>query len=322
MQNDTPILKDILCLVRSAGERTTEWSRQLLAEIFGSENVQVLQESPFSQAVRRGFELGAASGKKWTFCVDADVLVEKKAVLEFLEFADTTADNVFAVQSLILDKFIPCLRPSGGHLYRNQYALQAIAFIPEEGTELRPETAAIDGMVQQNLLLVQTSIYIGLHDFEQNYVDIFRKTFVHANKHTGMLPFLEAYWRRHADTDSDYKVALLGALAGKVHNATVFIDKRFQAEEAKNVLEMKQMQEKQPLGEQPLLAENIIKLRQEFQIDEGIQKGKYPHFRKTVIFEPETPRQKSRRWLKKSVVELGTFIVRVGNFTKRQAGKI
>ena len=244
----------------------------------------VVFERPFSAAVRRGFELGAASGLKWTFCIDADVLITEQGIRQQLQIAETLPDHIFCVQGLVLGKFLPIKRPAGNHLYRNALVAQAIPLIPKDGHALRPESVTTQAMKDRGYLTYQTNVVLGLHDYEQYYHDIYRKCFLHVNKHEeDLMPRVESYWRQHQAHDQDYAVALLGALAGKVYEGTVYIDKQFQEEEARKMLAIKHINEKEALSLAAYTPQKIAEIVATFQPNEWIQMYKNPRYQENYV---------------------------------------
>ena len=144
----------------------------LIQQFAPAERVRVIHERPFNAAVRRGFELGAASGLKWTCCIDADVLLLEEEITEQLRRAESLEENIFCVQGLVYGKFLPMRRPAGNHLYRNALVEQAIPLIPPDGDALRPESVTTQAMKDQGYFTYQTDVVVGLHDYEQYYRDI------------------------------------------------------------------------------------------------------------------------------------------------------
>ena len=53
------------------------------------ENLFLIHEVPFSQAVRRTFEIGIEQNKKWTIAVDADILLNDNSVQRMVEKAES-----------------------------------------------------------------------------------------------------------------------------------------------------------------------------------------------------------------------------------------
>jgi hypothetical protein len=237
-------LQDVTVVVRSAGERTTEACVALLKEIFPPENVSLLNSVPFSKAIADSWEVGRVQKRPWLLCIDADVLVSLKGVKHLLERASALEENVFEIQGLVLDKFIPVLRPAGNHLYRVSLTDKAYQLIPSEGTSLRPESDMLNRMTTAGHPWVQCDAVVGLHDFEQFNADIYRKCFLQAHKHKSLLNEVEPYWISEAVQDMDFKIALMAVLSGKLHSGTILIDKRFLNEEIEKTLSILSIAEK------------------------------------------------------------------------------
>jgi len=86
---------------------------------------------------------------------------------------------------------------------------------------------------------------VGIHDFEQYYLDIFRKCFIHAHKHADMAELFLSFWREKAGSDPDYAIALHGFASGVEHGGDVSIDSRQAVYQA--LLSEYHLQEKQAL---------------------------------------------------------------------------
>ena len=87
----------------------------------------------------------------------------------------------------------------------------------------------------------------GVHDYEQFYRDIYRKAFVHANKHQIWLPRLVSRWKKFANNDDDYQIALRGLYDGLISLADIKIDTRDYGKAAENAMRELGFQEKPAL---------------------------------------------------------------------------
>lgn len=217
------VADEVTAVIRSAGERTEAACNHLLSSQVSEENISVIHERPFTKALERTFEIGMQRGRPWTLVVDADVLIRDGAISQILEMAEQAEDNVFEVQGRMLDKLFGGARPCGLHLYRTALLPEAIDCIPAQGVTMRPETLVLRRMASRGYPWVQEEIVVGLHDYEQYYRDIYRKAFAHAHKHGRYVPHLESLWRRLAEEDPDYQVALWGLRAGQIFDGTVKI---------------------------------------------------------------------------------------------------
>lgn len=232
-----PELAEILTVViRSVGERTTAACRALLCQAVPDENIVEINAVPFVDAVHQSFQVGIARKRRWTLVVDADVLVRADFAREIVECAEAQSDDVFVVQGLVLDKMFGLLRPAGNHLYRTAMLVDALACIPAGDGGLRPESSTIDAMAARGCLFVQTPVVAGLHDFLQHPLDIVRKCFVQAHKHTRFVEKVWPFWEALARSDADFTWAMLGAKLGFAYPDAVRIDSAFLREHMADAL--------------------------------------------------------------------------------------
>lgn len=220
-------LDSVTVVIRSVGERTEALCKKLIMDQGVDEAaIFVVNEAPFSKALKVGFEIGLLEGRPWLYCVDADVLSRPFSVIKMLRHGDVQPLNVCEIQGFMLDKFFGGARTGGVHLYRVSLLDKAIKRIPSENTVIRPETCALRAMQRDGFPWKTVQENIGLHDFEQSYEDIFRKSFVHAHKHLSYTDSLIPYWRSQSNLDLDYVYALSGFGAGIQHFEEVAIDVR------------------------------------------------------------------------------------------------
>lgn len=238
-------------VVRSVGERTEQACKaSLIAAGIPERSVRIVNEAPFSKALERAFEIGLNSGCRWTFCVDADMVFRGGAISTLLARAESLEPLDLGLNSLMLDKFTLSIRGAGPHLYRTQHLAAALGLLRHGNTSIRPETALKHAMQGEGHAWRLLPFVSGIHDFEQSFEDIFRKCYVHANKHLLHLPRLLPLWRELSAQDPDFIVAIEGAAFGIRERQSVQIDKRLQhVSEAWRSLNL---QEKGPLPEQAL----------------------------------------------------------------------
>jgi hypothetical protein len=234
-------------VIRSANERTEQLCRKLIIEQgVSSENLFIVKEAPFSAALKKSFELGIERGLKWTLCNDADVLLRPGAVENMVHFAEQQDEQICEIQGFILDKFIGGPRNGGVHLYRTSLLTKALEKVPPEGVNVRPEYHTLLAMAAIGHTWKTIPFLVGIHDFEQYYIDIFRKCFIHAHKHLDLTELFLSFWRERAITDMDYIVALDGFASGVEYLGEVFIDSR--QEIFQTLLSKYQVQEKKELA--------------------------------------------------------------------------
>ena len=231
-------------VIRGAGERTQKACVDRLNMIFEKNCISLIEEIPFGHALKAGLQIGIKSEKQWLFCIDADVLITNGGVQKLYDVATIQPPNVFEIQGLIVDKFFPVRRPSGGRFYRMAYAKEAIDCIPKEGTSLRPEGTMLREMARRGYPWYQSDVVVGVHDFEQYYCDIFRKCFLHAKKHSYLLPKIMPYWLEQSKEDLDFQVAILAAAYAQAHGGSVSVAKDFGTNEAEKALRELGLEEK------------------------------------------------------------------------------
>ncbi len=242
-----PNLENVSLVVRSVGERTTATAVHLLSQCLPGKNIDIISAVPFSAALRQSFESGIKSNKEWTFIIDADVLLTPTFLAEQLARAAQAPANVFCLQGLVFDKFFHVFRPAGNRLFRTELLRTALSAIPGEGTTLRPESTTVKSMAQKGFQFMQTPYIVGLHDFEQHYLDIAKKCFLQAHKHTSYLPEVMQLWQKWQQGDSDFTAALIGAQIGLAYQEKVFVDNNFLTEKVRNAAESVGLARKKPL---------------------------------------------------------------------------
>jgi hypothetical protein len=250
-QSGSPSVRhDVTVVIRSAGERTTNLTHQLLGLQVPTDNILVIREYPFTRALRKSFELGIELDRPWTLCVDADTLLRRNSIEILVDWARTADRKTFQIQGNLFDKMFGGSRKAGHHLYRTSLLSEALDCIPVDGGSLRPESSAIKQMASRGFPSARKNLTIGLHDFEQYYRDIYRKAFVHAHKHAAYIRHLDLLWRRLASQDPDYRVALWGLRAGRLSHGIVSLDARCFPQDLSSLLDRRGLREKKELAPQ------------------------------------------------------------------------
>lgn len=235
---------NVTVVIRHTNERTFNACLKLLISQVPSDNLYIISETPFSKAVRKTFEIGIGCNKDWTLAIDADIFVTNNCVDTLASVAENLEDYFFEIQGRILDKFYGVPRGGGPHLYRTKYLKDAIKFIPEEGTSLRPESDTYNKMAEIGYHYYFGKEVYGLHDYEQFYKDIYRKGFLHAKKHWRYLAHFEKFWNENKENDFDFTVALFGFEQSRNFNKTVYVDRNFFPLELSDYLELNGYNEK------------------------------------------------------------------------------
>ena len=256
------MLSNVAVIIRSVGERTEALCTHLVKQQVPESHVVVIHERPFSQAVRRSFEIGLDFGLDWTLCVDADVLIREGAITALIQAAADLPETTFTISGIMVDKLLGHTRVGGGHLYRTQLCENALQFISESEAEIRPETFVKTQMAERGYpYIVFDSLLIAIHDFEQYFSDIYRKAIIHTKKHATQMPYASAMWQRLMSVDQDYRIALWGYRLGKAFDGAVRIDRDIFPEHIDTLLRLAGIEEKRSLtmnSWDPGLPERVI----------------------------------------------------------------
>ncbi len=216
---------DITLIIRSSQERTEKLCKKLIIDQ-GIPNSQVfmVQEVPFSIAMEKSFQIGIRENRKWTLCIDADVLLRPGSIGQMLKLAEKQPSFVCEIQGFMIDKFFGGPRQAGNHMYRTSLLHKVIECIPPEGQDIRPETYALRMMAERGHPLRTVPYILGLHDSQQYNYDIYRKSFVQAVKHLARAELFITLWRNNLYNDHDFKVALRGFSDSICNTEPIFIN--------------------------------------------------------------------------------------------------
>lgn len=217
-------VKDVAVVIRCCGERTFEACRKITLKQIPESALHVVNERPFEKALRRTYETGIHSGAKWTMTLDADVLLQAHSVERLVAEANAMPEHFIQLEGLVHDKLTGLYRQAGHRIYRTRFLEKALLEIPSTGTEIRPEFETLERMKGLGFPSRRVDLVVGIHDYEQYYRDIYRKAFVHANKHQIWLGDLVTRWKRLMADDADFRVALRGLYDGLMSFDTPKID--------------------------------------------------------------------------------------------------
>lgn len=210
---------DVSVVIRASGERTEKLCREIISQQVPSEQVFLIKERPFWKAVQRTFEIGVEQGRKWTLAVDADVLLKTNCISEMIQNA-TSYENLYVYQGYVFDYIFGKARSGGPHLYVTERLPMALDSLTSNPNKLRPESDTYKTLSQKDYKCVSDSKIFGIHDFGQWRKDLFRKAFIHAQKHsepkyTGS--FIQ-YWRdQYLKGDENMYVLLKGWFEGVIN---------------------------------------------------------------------------------------------------------
>ncbi len=179
-----PEPEDLTIVVRAAGERTEDVLVEQLTRQLPNAGAQltVLHEKPFSQAVRRTFEIGAASARPWLIAVDADVLLLDDAVVRIREICGKMDPRAFVATPLFLCRMTGGLATRALHCYRGPLLGEAIRAMDETPMQIRPESRVHDAMTARGWTRECYAKPFGLHEYEQSFRHVYLKAMLRARK--------------------------------------------------------------------------------------------------------------------------------------------
>lgn len=249
------MVKDPDChvIVRSAGERTEQACLALIrAQLKGQSQCTLVRAIPFEEALRETYRVGIRSGAIWTITVDADVLLFSSAIAQLVELAEAAPPDLCMIQGRVFDRISGSYRPAGFRCYRSQYLTQALALVPQDGAELQPEYATLCEMAKLGLFSRFVPHPFGLHDYEQNLRDLYRKAFIHAKKHSEWVGRILGRCGQNLDSTEDFKVIARGLWDGALSRKSVAIDVRLEQGAAEAALRELGLREKAPITQDEL----------------------------------------------------------------------
>jgi hypothetical protein len=241
-------INDLLVVIRGSNERTEELCIHLAKEQVPEDHVVVIHERPFSEAVRKGFQIGLDFALKWTLYLDADILLCKNALSDLVGYMEQQPDTSLGGHGKLLDKFIARDRFGGPHLYRTSLLEKALNVVPDAAVSLRPETYAKSLLAKQGHDWIKIRKFIAIHDFEQSYSDIYRKMVVRANKSKNKpLTNIFKQAENRSRLDKDFLVALWGLRIGHYRNENILLDSEQWRAEAETLIVANAFSEKAPI---------------------------------------------------------------------------
>lgn len=173
---NSSILNDVAVIIRSTGERSESLTKfSIIKNGILKENIYFVKNiAPFSNALKKGYELALKINKKYTFFIDADMIVIPNSLLCMLHAIDRFPKKIFFMNPLVYDYLTGYVEPNGPHLYRTEYINHALKLVEQEKVTLRPETYVVKEMHKKGYEVIHLDFPVALHGFEQYYKDIFR----------------------------------------------------------------------------------------------------------------------------------------------------
>lgn len=193
-------------MIRSISERTSEVCQKIVEAQVPIENVYIINEKPFSEAVKKTLEIGAKHGK-WLIAVDADVLLFSDSIAQMVERAESFNQDFFFYQGAVLDKFFLGYRPAGPHLYNCRHLTRSLELRKGFENDMRPESYIRSRMVEKGYAYIQDKTVYGLHNFEQSYIDFYKKTHRAFFKDEYFMKKLLRLFKKFNKADLDFAIA-------------------------------------------------------------------------------------------------------------------
>ena len=248
---------DITVVIRSVDERTCKICRALVLKQIPERCIYVVNETPFEAALRSCYQIGIKSQTEWMITIDADVLLRDGAIDGILSEAKAMPSNYFQIEGMIFDKFTYRSRWAGYRCYRIKCLDIAYKLIPQDYKEIRPESAIRNRMADIGYPFLRSYRIYGIHDYEQYYIDIYRKAFIYACKHQQWLLDMILLWKKHDNSDNDYHIAMRGLCDGLLSKKDVKIDATYYREKALKTIEEIGLSEKNELPENSIQFKDV-----------------------------------------------------------------
>ena len=225
-------------IVRCCGERTERRCIQL-AEKQGT--VYAVKGSPFGETLRKSYKLAMKFNQKWVPMIDGDVLLFDDCLRKAIAELNALPESIFCLDGKTKDKIMIKKRRAGIHIYRTELLKLALPYI--NNNNIKPETYVRKKMITKGYPTHQSKIVFGLHDYEQYYTDLWRKTVCQTQKLKSMIGNRPEKWKKLAKTDLDYYIIYYAHLYGRKLKPKIIVDSRVNYS-AKKMLEKLGINEK------------------------------------------------------------------------------
>lgn len=228
--------EDIFVVLRSAKERSAPLAEKALS--LQTNRYVIIEEYPFSAALKKMFAIGKERTEKYLLAVDADVVLHPGSLEKIVELADENLKklpSLFFLDFFVMDKFRgKCC--SGCHLYVNRYSNELLTHLVSSPDDTRPENHLVLDFAKTHHLAHEKSHFIvGLHDFEQYYRDLYAKYFRRARRRSHeaemLIHILEERKKYYSKDDQDFTVAIKAlhdGLNSNTSNQTLFDARLYQ----------------------------------------------------------------------------------------------
>jgi len=213
-------MKPISIIIRASGEKTlTTLVNQINKYKTEDDDLVILDDTlSFEKKLHNSYLEAIRLNNEFALIIDADILLtcNVRKLIDTSIIKLSNEDLGFGLK--LFDKFYGNIKYRGIHVYRVSILHKILEFLPEEGKELRPESfikekAKEFGYQWKNNV---SDKIVGLHDYFQDYGDIYYKFFVRAVRSNKDIENLKARFES-MKFDDDYKVALKGLNDGLLY---------------------------------------------------------------------------------------------------------
>lgn len=201
----------------------------------------------FENLLEKTFRLTEKKSYRFLYTIDADTILHPLGIKKLEEIALKMPENFFSAQGKVLDKFFGVFRPAGQRVYNAKLATKAISFIPQIAGEIRPEASLIKKMERVGNRYFLSNDIIGVHDYEQFYGDLYRKSYIHSRKHRNEMLRRIPKFLKLMRKDNDFRVIMRGIKDGLSSTKQIKIDKRIFEHDSQRALSELGLKEKKLL---------------------------------------------------------------------------
>lgn len=231
---------EIRIIVRTCGERTTQKCVELCEK---QGTTDIIEAVPFGESLRKSYKTAMNYPSKWVCMIDADVLLlpgTLQAAITELNNADAIGKHTyFCLDGFCQDKIMMKRRRAGIHIYRTELLEQGYQYIDD--LQLKPESHVRKSMALEGFPTYSKSpITFGLHDYEQYYVDLWRKSVCQTQKLPKRAIIAAPTWKilstsTGAKKDDDFLVIYEAHKYGIKRTPQIVIDKNVDYDAAANL---------------------------------------------------------------------------------------
>lgn len=166
-------------IIRASGEATLPALQQRLQkQLKPGDHLEVLDNmSSFEVKLRQGFLLAKKFNTAYTLFIDADVLVKSNVLNKIRRLSTGLQKHHLGFGLQVWDRFYHQPKYRGMHIYQNHLIDKALALIPDEGEQIRPESYIKNTLRPKGIIWYKgfTNYIAGIHDFGQHPSDIYYK---------------------------------------------------------------------------------------------------------------------------------------------------